>query len=147
LQIHLLNFFKPTHKTKSKMLLIRKLRDEKKISGADLAKASGLSLTQLYNIERGTSSPKTTTLEAIALALDVPLASLIDNNQKDLLPIQDIGEVSALRREVAFLRSQLDKTNEHLSRAMQMLSGKLPRNVLGRILGDLAPNSALRFTV
>jgi len=129
------------------MLLIRKLRDEKKISGADLAKASGLSLTQLYNIERGTSSPKTTTLEAIALALDVPLASLIDNNQKDLLPIQDIGEVSALRREVAFLRSQLDKTNEHLSRAMQMLSGKLPRNVLGRILGDLAPNSALRFTV
>ncbi|MDN4697246.1 helix-turn-helix transcriptional regulator [Vibrio parahaemolyticus] len=53
----------------------KKLRrlERKKLTIEDLASKSGLSVAHLSRLENGRKSPTITTLEKIALALDVPI--------------------------------------------------------------------------
>ncbi len=52
---------------------IRSHRREREMTVADLARATGLSVGMISKIETGNTSPSLTTLQELALALDVPL--------------------------------------------------------------------------
>ncbi len=52
---------------------IKEARKKKKLTIEDLASQSGLSVAHLSRLENGRKSPTITTLEKIALALDVPI--------------------------------------------------------------------------
>ncbi|EJE8675446.1 helix-turn-helix transcriptional regulator [Vibrio parahaemolyticus] len=52
---------------------IKEARKKKKLTIEDLASRSGLSVAHLSRLENGRKSPTITTLEKIALALDVPI--------------------------------------------------------------------------
>jgi transcriptional regulator with XRE-family HTH domain len=54
---------------------VRTLRKKLGITGADLASATGISLGMLSKIENGNTSPSLTTLQALALALGVPVTA------------------------------------------------------------------------
>jgi len=56
---------------------LRKIRTEKKLSQATLAKRAGLSREYVNKIEAGRYDPPLSTLEALAKALKVKLADLV----------------------------------------------------------------------
>ena len=56
---------------------VRRIRQERAWSQEELAHRSGLDRTYVSGIERGRRNPTVLTLEQIALALDVPVASLL----------------------------------------------------------------------
>jgi transcriptional regulator with XRE-family HTH domain len=56
-------------------LRLRQLRDERKISMRTLARASSLSANALSMIERGLTSPSVSTLNKLAMALEVPITA------------------------------------------------------------------------
>lgn len=58
---------------------IQKIRKEKGLSQAELAKLAGISEISIRKYENGQRRPKIQTLEKIARALDVPLANLTDD--------------------------------------------------------------------
>jgi len=55
---------------------VRTLRKSLDLTAADLAESAGLSPGMLSKIENGTISPSLATLEALAIALNVPLSAL-----------------------------------------------------------------------
>lgn len=55
---------------------VRDLRKRQRLTGADLAGQSGLSVGMLSKIENGTISPSLSTLQALANVLGVPLSQL-----------------------------------------------------------------------
>lgn len=62
---------------------VRAFRQERGISITDLASASGVSVAMLSRVESGRVAPSLRTLQAIAAALQVPIASLLkDVEQK-----------------------------------------------------------------
>ncbi len=69
---------------------IRKLRRRLGLTGADLAGAANISTGMLSKIETGQISPSLTTVEAIATALNIPIAALFT--------------VSGTRRDCSFVR-------------------------------------------
>lgn len=54
---------------------LRAFRRQKGMTGADLARLTGISVGMLSKIENGQTSPSLTTLQALAQALSVPLTS------------------------------------------------------------------------
>lgn len=56
---------------------IRRLRKERKLTQKDLCDLSGVSQPYLSQIERGDKSPRKITLDALAVALDIPQGVLI----------------------------------------------------------------------
>jgi transcriptional regulator with XRE-family HTH domain len=60
---------------------IRQLRTERGWTQAMLAAKAGKHWTYIGGIERGTRNPTITVAEAIALALEVPLAELFDEGK------------------------------------------------------------------
>lgn len=58
---------------------IKRLRTERKLSLASLAKASGVSVGMLSQIERDISNPSLRVLTQIRLALDVPASALFES--------------------------------------------------------------------
>lgn len=69
---------------------IRKLRGRLGLTGADLAGAANISTGMLSKIETGQISPSLTTVEAIATALNIPIAALFT--------------VSGTKRDCSFVR-------------------------------------------
>ena len=69
---------------------IRKLRRRLGLTGADLAGAADISTGMLSKIETGQISPSLTTVEAIATALNIPIAALFT--------------VSGAKRDCSFVR-------------------------------------------
>ncbi|XRC93776.1 helix-turn-helix transcriptional regulator [Ottowia sp. VDI28] len=57
---------------------LRELRNEKKMTLAELSLRSQVSIGMLSHIERGQTSPSLKTLERLRLALEVPLASFFE---------------------------------------------------------------------
>ena len=55
---------------------LKKIRKEKKITQAELARKSGLSKTYISLIERGNQGVRVDTLNKIATALEVPFEEL-----------------------------------------------------------------------
>lgn len=58
--------------------LFRHIRLQKQISLRELSARSGVSVTQIVNIEKGNAMPRLDTAYQLAQALNVPLDSLID---------------------------------------------------------------------
>lgn len=56
---------------------IRLRREQRGISGAELARRAGLSKATLSGLESGRSNPTIDTLDAVAVALGIPLADLL----------------------------------------------------------------------
>ena len=56
---------------------IKEIRKEKRISRKNLASASGISVTALYNIENDLSMPSANNLQRIRRALDVPMSYIL----------------------------------------------------------------------
>lgn len=63
-------------------LAVKSLRKEKKLSAVNLSSQSGVSASMISRIETGQVSPSLSSLNAIALALDVPLISLFQNTME-----------------------------------------------------------------
>ena len=59
---------------------LRRLRGEHKLSQEALAERCGLHRTYIGSIERGERNATLSSLEAIAMSLDVPVASLLSND-------------------------------------------------------------------
>lgn len=59
-------------------LAIRRLREERELSIAALARASGMHPTSLGRIERGLQDPSLEKLYGLADGLDVPLSLIVD---------------------------------------------------------------------
>ncbi|NDV01037.1 helix-turn-helix domain-containing protein [Pseudoroseicyclus tamaricis] len=57
---------------------VRALRKRRRITGAELAVAAGLSVGMLSKIENGVTSPSLSTLQVLAGALSVPLTQLFE---------------------------------------------------------------------
>lgn len=74
---------------------IKQLRMSRHLSLNDLSKLSGVSKAALSKLETGHSNPRVDTLDAIAIALRVPLGDLLGGNTKlypyfeKHLPLQD----------------------------------------------------------
>lgn len=62
---------------------VRELRKHQRMTGADLAVKSGLSVGMLSKIENGATSPSLTTISALAHALKVPLVQLFSGYEED----------------------------------------------------------------
>lgn len=60
---------------------VRELRNEKKMTLAELSLRSQISIGMLSHIERGQTSPSLKTLERLRLALEVPLASFFEREE------------------------------------------------------------------
>lgn len=58
---------------------IQKIRKERKITQADLAKKANLSEISIRKYENGSRYPKLESIRRISAALDVPVSSLIDD--------------------------------------------------------------------
>lgn len=56
---------------------VRELRKRRRMTGAELARQTGLSVGMLSKVENGLISPSLTTLQALANALNVPLVQLL----------------------------------------------------------------------
>lgn len=74
---------------------IRKLREERKYSLAELAGKAGISVSYLSEIERGSKKPSLKTLEKLSKALNVPSRELVKEDPKPL----GLGERIRLFRE------------------------------------------------
>ncbi len=63
-------------------VVVRQLREARKLSRAALAKKAGLHQTYIGLLEKGERSPNLDTAKAIATALDLSLAELISIAEK-----------------------------------------------------------------
>jgi transcriptional regulator with XRE-family HTH domain len=62
---------------------VRELRKHQRMTGADLAAKSGLSVGMLSKIENGATSPSLTTISTLAHALGVPVVQLFSGYEED----------------------------------------------------------------
>jgi transcriptional regulator with XRE-family HTH domain len=84
---------------------LRALRTERKLSIRLLAEKSGLSINTLGLIENGKTSPSVSTLQQIAIALEVPIAAFFELN----LPESSVAHIKASRRpRIAFEHGVLE---------------------------------------
>jgi transcriptional regulator with XRE-family HTH domain len=68
----------PRRLTRTLAVRLREERRRGKLSLRKLAEVSGLSPTTIFQIEAGRASPSLATLQSLARALDVPLATLLE---------------------------------------------------------------------
>lgn len=61
---------------------MKRMRIKKGMSQADLEKRSGISQSAISSIERGERSPTEETMKLLAKGLNVPICSLIDEQEK-----------------------------------------------------------------
>lgn len=89
---------------------IKKERLKKKISVKDLAKASHISISHLYQIERGEKSPSISTTEDIAKALGIPTYILLESKPMYANFNDDI-DVGKLKKDVNLLENIFEIIN------------------------------------
>ena len=70
--------------------IIRRLRAERNLFQAELAKRAGMSASQLCKIERGQNGLTASTLRRLADALDVPVSALMGESS-GAAPVQNVG--------------------------------------------------------
>jgi transcriptional regulator with XRE-family HTH domain len=84
---------------------LRMLRDERGISMRALARRSGLSANALSMIERGLTSPSVSTLNKLAIALEVPITAFF---RQELAREPLVYRKAAERTRVPFLRGLIE---------------------------------------
>lgn len=75
---------------------IRMVREQKGWSLADLAERTGISLTYLSEIERDKVFPSVSTIQKIALQLEIPVVSLLDQDNSIGFKLRSIREEHGL---------------------------------------------------
>jgi transcriptional regulator with XRE-family HTH domain len=80
---------------------LRKLRDERGLTIRALASQSGLAVNTLSLIENGKTSPSVSTLQQLALAMDVPITAFFEAER----PEQKVIHLSAQSRQRATFES------------------------------------------
>jgi len=84
---------------------LRELRTERDLSLRALAEKSSLSINTLGLIEHGKTSPSVSTLQQVALALEVPITAFFETN----VPESRIAHIKAIHRpRVAFEHGTLE---------------------------------------
>ncbi|NPV80695.1 MAG: helix-turn-helix transcriptional regulator [Firmicutes bacterium] len=58
---------------------IKALREQRRLSQQELAKAAGVAQASIHYIETGQKSPTVRTLDKLAAALGVPVSELLDD--------------------------------------------------------------------
>ena len=91
---------------------LRELRNEKKMTLAELSLRSQVSIGMLSHIERGQTSPSLKTLERLRLALEVPLARFFEREDSAL---RDDGTVVRANARSRLPFKKLGLTKERLS--------------------------------
>ncbi|NNE30242.1 MAG: helix-turn-helix transcriptional regulator [Saprospiraceae bacterium] len=121
-------------------LFVKQLRQEKKLSFSDLAKASGMSVSYLNEIEKGKKYPKPEKLAALAKALNV--TSLTLENQifpQSLAPVKELLESNFLNE------LPLDLFGIELSKVAEIIANSPLRvGAFINTLVELSRNYALR---
>jgi transcriptional regulator with XRE-family HTH domain len=120
-------------------LKVRQLRQEQKMSFADFAKATGMSVSYLNEIEKGKKYPKEDKIEILAAALKVPAAVLTSTKlPRALAPVEDLLQSNFLQE------LPLDMFGVELPRVVEMIANA-PSKVGAFIatLVDLSRNYAL----
>lgn len=69
---------------------VKKRRRALKLSQEDVAAKTGLSVPSLSEIERGIANPTLQTLEKIAAALDMSVAGLLDMEDRQPVPPEEV---------------------------------------------------------
>ncbi|MGE0717757.1 MAG: cupin domain-containing protein [Alphaproteobacteria bacterium] len=106
---------------------IRRLRQGRGLTLAELAQRAGLSVGMLSQIERDLANPSLRTLTRIRMALDVPLSALFAEEQ----PATAAGDPEFVRR--AQRRPRLDLGPELLVK--ELLSSAAAKNMQFMVLG------------
>lgn len=88
---------------------IRHLRKARDLSLKDVAERSGLSVSFLSQIERGTSSPSVRVLVRIASALNVALSSLFNGSDHSHVPEPSLVQRREDRRRLSFRETSISK--------------------------------------
>ncbi len=84
---------------------LRELRGQRGLSIRALAEKSGLAINTLSLIEHGKTSPSCSTLQQLALALDVPITAFFETS----LPKSSVSYIQASQRpRVAFVHGALE---------------------------------------
>jgi transcriptional regulator with XRE-family HTH domain len=76
---------------------LREYRLEKGMIAADVASAAGISPSMLSQVERGTTSPSLKVLHALAAALDVTAAQLLEDHRTSDIPAPAAGRLQVVR--------------------------------------------------
>lgn len=91
---------------------LREWRVRKRLTQERLAERSGLSYKFIGEIERGQGNPTLTTMERLARALDVPLTTLVDSQNRVRSTDQDYRiskrELQAVREAVSSIDALVD---------------------------------------
>lgn len=107
---------------------VAQLRDGKRWSLGELARASGLSKTILARIERGDGNPSVETLWRVSRALEVPLGALLSPPTRrprvQAIPARSSGPISSESGMTAWLINSA--SHEHRSEVFDL---DLPRGV------------------
>lgn len=75
---------------------IRRFRKSKGYTQTELAEAIGVDISTMSRYERNAREPSITQLQAIAEALEIPAALLLETNDKDVLAISMVEVISKL---------------------------------------------------
>ncbi|HDP94746.1 MAG TPA: ImmA/IrrE family metallo-endopeptidase [Candidatus Aminicenantes bacterium] len=108
---------------------LRRLREARRITQGKLAKKASLSRVAYRNIETGKSVPRVRTLEAIAAALQVPLAQLV-------APARELKAVRFRSNKQLRLRAQILADVErwlHDFNALEQMLGDKKANLLPKV--------------
>ena len=78
---------------------LKRLRNERNLSLGQLAELSSLSKVMISQIEKGETNPTINTIWKIAVALNVPYTSLLDQQKQDAYVIKKIDAISQLNED------------------------------------------------
>ncbi|RXT05820.1 cupin domain-containing protein [Ammoniphilus sp. CFH 90114] len=104
---------------------IREIRTEKRITLKEMSEITGLSISFLSQVERGTSSLAITSLEKIALALDIPMSKFF----------MDLNNTQFVIRKVDQKELKVDFSSATLIR----LAGEFPERKMDPLIMELQP--------
>jgi transcriptional regulator with XRE-family HTH domain len=126
---------------------LRDMREEKKLSQADIEKRTGLLRCYISRVENGHTVPAIETLEKMARALEIPLYQLFyDSEEPPSLPnlpkrrtADELAWGSSGKdgRSLMKFRQQLSRMDEGGRRLLLFIAQKMSRNIAGRKRGKV----------
>jgi transcriptional regulator with XRE-family HTH domain len=102
---------------------IRQIRSMKNISQEYMAIVLGMDTSNYHRLEKGISPLSVDRLEAISVALGIPMAELIIYGEKENIPSASDKKnpdyyLEHLEEEISFLRKQLQEKETQLNRLL-----------------------------
>jgi transcriptional regulator with XRE-family HTH domain len=103
---------------------VLKIREEKDISLAQLAKAAGIGRNTLYLIETRAANTRLDTVRRLSQALDVEIGCLLSDQEATPLRVRRLARVRrTLSKKVARFRDEKNLSQEDLNRACGFVRG------------------------